>query len=132
MDISRYMGGLLLFYETLNIDGLKAAYIDGYEASSSALKQRYEQHRRQPNRIDIAYRRGIDQTVREVVLYGPETSNCSEIVDRLVTSVPEEDQAAVRKRIAEKLEALSPDTAAMYGLRVDDVEGYLELRAKRP
>lgn len=125
IDAARYLGGLLLFYETLNIDGIKAAYVEGYEASSIALKQHYEEHRRQPNRIDIAYRRGIDQVVREVVLYGKSKTEVSQIVQRWVSTVPAGDQEAVRRRVVAKLEALAPEAAAMYGLRPDDVERYL-------
>lgn len=128
MDAARYTAGLLLFYETLNIDGIKAAYIDGYEASSTALKQNYEEHRRQPDRVDVAYRRGIDQAVREVVLYAKDSTSASEIIDRSISAVPSADRDAVRAKVTAKLDALSPSSAAVYGLKPDDVEKFLESR----
>jgi Fic family protein len=128
MDTARYLGGLLLFYETLNPDGIKAAYLDGYEASAAALKQHYEEHRRQPDRMDIVYRRGIDQAVREIVLYGHDEHARSEILDRWIAGVPGQDQEAVRTKVDAKLKALSPAAAAIYGLRDADVEKYLDAK----
>lgn len=131
LDADRYRAGLLLFYETLNTDGIKAAYLEGYRASATALKQHYEEHRRQPDRIDVAYRRGIDQAIREIVLYGRDAAAQAEIVDRWLAGIPENDRESVQSRLTSKLEGLTPSSAILYSVQPEDVEQYLESRKTR-
>lgn len=129
MDSQRYLGGLLLFYETLNHGALKDAYIDGYVRSAQALKLHFEEHRRQPARIDIAYRKGIDMVVREIVRNADAGVSADGIIQRWLSSIPENDRAPVGNGIRIRVEALTPDNAVMYGLFPDEVEAF---RARYP
>lgn len=125
MDNARYMGGLLLFYETLNADGITAAFVDGYEKSSSVLKSHYEEHRRKPDRVDLAYRRGTNQVIREVILYGKSADDRERIVTRWLATAPEEDRDQLLERINAKLEHIGTDEAALYGVTPEDIGEFL-------
>ena len=126
VDARRYTSGLLLFYETQNHQAIADAYSSGYLASAQALREHAGRLLKEPSRIDLIYRRGIDMGVKEIVvrtgagaITGPEA-----VIKRITRVLPAADRKPVSDQIIEFLNHLSADNAISFGLYPDQVERY--------
>ena len=134
VDAERYLSGLLVFYETQQIDALKDAYLDGYVRSADVLKVYAAEHRHQPDRFDVAYRQGIQAGVQDVVRSANSRSDQSTegVIAHVVSRLPAEDQGAVASKIQLLVNSVTPDSAVVYGLMPEEVDLFRKKGGKPP
>ena len=126
VDARRYTSGLLLFYETQNHQAIADAYSSGYLASAQALREHAQRLLKEPNRVDLIYRRGIDMGVREIVVKtcADEITGPEAVIKRITRALPVADRKPVSDQILEFLKHLTADNAISFGLFPDQIERY--------
>ena len=126
LDKRAYVLGMLAFYEIGDTKILSDAIAHSYERTAPHFA-RMSSGQRLPSQIELRFSREITSAIARIVRDGEET-------DAALSSLLKDHENAVRDEIrsivTERLEAMSPFHAPIYGLEEEEVTAWLAGSAK--
>ncbi len=128
LDRRAYILGLLAFYEIGDSEILSDAIAHSYECTAPHFA-RMVSGQRLPSQVELGFSREIKSAIARIVRDGEE-------MEAALDALPVDKKGSVRDEIEsfvmERLEAMSPFHAPIYGIEEDEVTAWLAGSAKPP
>lgn len=128
VDKADYLAGLIMFYETGDLDLLADVMADGYADAAPSYVAAVTAGR-QPRSIELRERQGVEKAIQDLVaaaINGQSKSVKSEVAERFPHVTDDDDRTALTDSITAALDALNQVNAVAWGVSPELAAKYVE------